>query len=160
MTSSHDRREFLRRAGLGAAVTGAWIAPQVLSTGVAHAACTPIDKCLQIVPSSCSSGGVPVDGTTMGSCVPDPWCSDGTNHGITYTCSSNSTQGSTITITSAGCWIVDAVAVKFCPAASGTKYFCVPGTISVDELSVTFPTIVPPPSCDYLVYRIAITCCT
>lgn len=159
MTSSHDRREFLRRAGLGAAVTGAWIAPQVLSTGVAHAACTPVAKCLQIVPSTCSETAT--SSSPLGSCVPSGWCTDGHLDGVTFTCSANTDQGSTITITSAGCTIDDAVAVKFCPAASGgTQYSCIPGTIGGGGTTVTFPTIVAPPTCQYLLYRITLTCCT
>lgn len=153
MSSSHDRREFLRRAGLGAAAAGAWVAPQVLSTGVAHAGCTPVNRCLQVTVSGCAGSGITA--SPLGTCLP-AGCTAGGGlpPGVTWTCGTNS-----VTITAAGWWLSDAVAVKSCSGSGGPTLSCVPYS-SLTATTATFPTLVAPPTCTYLLYRLTITSCT
>ena len=152
MTSSHDRREFLRRAGLGAAAAGAWVAPQVLSSGVAHAGCTPVTRCLQVTASGCSGSGM--TSSPLGTCLPSGCSVGGSTPPVSWTCGTNS-----VTITTAGCTIVDAVAVKSCSGSGGPALLCVTPS-SMTATTVTFPTLVAPPTCTYLVYRLSTSCCT
>lgn len=156
MSTSHDRREFLRRAGLGAAVAGAWVAPQVLSTPTASAACTPVDRLLQV-----SIGCAAVVTTTnagLPACVPTGWA-NGRNDGVGFACAPapGVAKGATITI-AAGCTPTEAMAVRTCFLSSGGSPVrtCVTGTI-VGQV-VTFPTITDP-RCFYDAYRIKLTCC-
>lgn len=157
MTTSQDRREFLRKAGLGAAVAGAWVAPQVLSTGTASAACSPITKLLQVSAPTCSAMTTTVDSDLPG-CVPTSWAT-GQNDGVTFTCGAD-VHGGTITITD-GCTPVSAKVVKYCALVSGGgAYSCVTGTIAGNV--VTFPTITGlglTQGCVYLEYRITLSCC-
>ena len=163
--AGHDRRRFLQQAGLGAAAVGAWVAPQVLFTATAAAGCTPITKLLQVPACSCpvAAGAITNTDSNLPSCVPGGWAS-GRNDGITFTCAAllaNPCHGGTVTITSAGCGPSAGSAVKFCPLASGTKYTCVPGTVSGN--SITFPAISSTEraaGCVYVDYRITVTCCT
>ena len=162
--AGHDRRAFLQRAGLGAVAAGAWVAPQVLFTSVASAGCTPITKRLQINAGACASGvGVTTTvNPNLPSCVPAGWAS-GVNDGVTFTCTTPgvSTRGATINVTLPGCGPTVAWAVKFCPFGSGPNYTCIPGTIV--GATVTFPTIVGLEAlflCQYIDYRITVTCCT
>ena len=150
MTSSHDRREFLRRAGLGAAAAGAWVAPQVLSSGVAHAGCTPVIRCLQVTASGCSGSGM----TGFAGCLPSGCSLGGSTPPVSWTCAGNS-----VTITTAGCTITDAVGVKACIGSGGPATFCVAPSSSLPATTVTFPTLVAPPACNYLYFRLSITCC-
>ena len=156
MTTSQDRREFLRKAGLGAVAAGAWVAPQVLSTATASAACTPIAKLLQVAAPSCLEMTTSVDSNLPG-CVPSSWAT-GQNDGVGFTCAGNA-LGATITITD-GCTPVDAKVVKWCSLASGNQYSCITGSISGNV--VTFPTITGSgitQGCVYLEYRITVSCC-
>jgi len=164
MTASHDRRDFLRKAGLGAVAAGAWVAPQVLSTSTASAACTPICELLQ-VNTSCVAVTTNINGSLPG-CVPGcapglsgGWAS-GQNDGIPFTCTpagGGGTKGATITITN-GCTPVEARAVRVCSSGSGggLTYSCVNGSIAGQV--ITFPTITSP-LCFYDAYRITVTCC-
>lgn len=163
--SGHGRRQFLQRAGLGAAAVGAWIAPQVLFTASAAAGCTPITKLLQIVACTCPVG---VGSTTstdsnLPSCAPAGWAT-GRNDGVTFTCGAlggNACWGGFINITSSGCSPSSGRAVKFCPLASGSKFSCVTGIVSGG--TITFPLLTSAErlnGCVYLDYRIVVTCCT
>ncbi len=161
----HDRRQFLQRAGLGAAAVGAWVAPQVLFTASAAAGCTPITKLLQIVACNCpvGAGSVTTTDPNLPSCAPSGWAS-GRNDGVTFTCGAlggNACWGGFISITSSGCSPSAGRAVKFCPNASGTKYSCVTGTVSGG--TITFPLLSSAEraaGCVYVDYRITVTCCT
>jgi hypothetical protein len=164
-TPGHDRRQFLQRAGMGAAAVGAWVAPQVLFTATAAAGCTPITKLLQIPACTCpsSGGAVTTTDSNLPACVPSGWA-NGRNDGVSFTCSAlsgNPCHGGSINILESGCGPTEGRAVKFCPLASGNKYTCVSGTISGG--TITFPLI---PSgeqasgCVYIDYRITVTCCT
>ena len=156
MSTSQDRRDFLRKAGLGAAVAGAWVAPQVLSTPTASAACTPLIKLLQVAAPSCLEMTTSLDANLPG-CVPTSWAT-GRNDGVGFTCAGNA-LGATITITD-GCTPVSAKVVKYCPLASGSQYSCITGSIVGNV--VTFPTITGSgiiEGCVYLEYRITVSCC-
>ena len=158
MTTSQDRREFLRKAGLGAVAAGAWVAPQVLSTATASAACTPINKLLQVSAPSCSAMDTTVDSNLPG-CVPTDWAIN-RNDGVGFTCAGNA-LGATITITD-GCTPVSAKVVKWCQFASGNQYSCVDGAILPGNV-VTFAAITGSgltQGCVYLEYRITVECCT
>jgi len=160
-----DRRQFLQRAGMGAAAVGAWVAPQVLFTATAAAGCTPITRLLQINACTCpSSGGVATTtDVNLPACVPAGWA-NGRNDGVTFTCSAlaaNPCHGGSISITSSGCGPTAGRAVKFCPSASGSLYTCVTGTISGG--TITFPLLSSAEqaaNCIYIAYRITVTCCT
>jgi hypothetical protein len=163
LSTAHDRRDFLRRAGLGAAAAGAWVAPQVLSTSTASAACTPVCKLLQVT-TGCAPASTNVNGNLPG-CVPScqsgvagSWAS-GPNDLVGFSCTpapGGNSKGATITIAN-GCTPADAKAVKQCSASGGlVTYSCVSGSISGQV--VTFPTITDP-QCFYDAYRITVTCC-
>lgn len=164
-TPGHDRRQFLQRAGIGAAAVGAWVAPQVLFTATAAAGCTPITKLLQIPAATCpsSGGATTTTDSNLPSCVPSGWA-NGRNDGVSFTCSAlgaNPSHGGAINILDAGCGPTEGRAVKFCPLASGTKYTCVTGTISGG--TITFPYLTSAEratNCIYIDYRITVTCCT
>lgn len=155
MSTSSDRREFLRRAGLGAAVAGAWVAPQVLSTPTASAACSPVEKFLQV---SIGCAGVARTAPSLLGCAPTGWTTPG-NDGVGFACAPapGIAKGATITI-AAGCTPLQAMAVRTCFLSSGGSPVrtCIPGTI-VGQV-VTFPTITDP-RCFYDAYRIRLTCC-
>jgi hypothetical protein len=155
VTTSQDRREFLRKAGLGAAVAGAWVAPQVLSTGTASAACSPITKLLQVSAPTCSAMTTTVDSDLPG-CVPTSWAT-GQNDGHLHLRAD--VHGGTITITD-GCTPGSGV-VKRC--APRLRRRCVPRvTGSIAGNVVTFPTITGAEltqGCVYLEYRITVSCC-
>jgi len=157
VTTSQDRREFLRKAGLGAAVAGAWVAPQVLSTSTALAACTPIPKLLQINANSCGDMTTTEDPDLPG-CKPSGWAT-GRDDGVGFTCSGDE-MGATITITD-NCTVTGAKAVKWCSLASGNQYQCIDGAIGPSNV-VTFPTITGSDitqGCVYIEFRIALSCC-
>jgi len=157
--TGNDRRDFLRKAGLGAVAAGAWVAPQVLSTATASAACTPITKLLQIQANACPGNSGVV--TTSNACAPLGW-SAGVNDGVTFTCSSltvNPAQGSTITITN-GCTPTSARAVKYCPTGSGTGLTCVTGTIVGTQITFTMNGTDILNNCVFVDFRITVSCCT
>ena len=160
MTTSHDRREFLRRAGLGAAAATAWVAPQVLGTATASAGCTAITKELQINPSNCASVTPTGVDPYLPGCVPSGWIG-GQSDGVTFTCtpvSPSGIYGISVTITN-GCTIIGGKAVKYCPSGS-THYSCVTGTVT-GGTTISFPTLSPsdPAGCIYEWVGITVTCC-
>lgn len=156
MSESHDRREFLRKAGLGAVAVGAWAAPQVLSTGRASAACTPVTKLLQVD----KNGFAQLTSTPLvAGCAPSGWAVS-RNDGVTFSFSSSAPGGpTTITITN-GCTLVDARAVRYdANGSGGPGYKCVKGTVTGN--SVTFPAAPPGLTGSFYVdYRITVSCCT
>ena len=161
----HDRRQFLQRAGLGAAAVGAWVAPQVLFTATAAAGCTPITKLLQVRACTCpgSSGAVTTTDGNLPGCVPSGWA-NGRNDGVGYTCTAtagNPCWGGSITILGTSCVPTAGRAVKWCRLASGTKFTCVTGAIVGS--TITFPALSTQEQvtgCIYVDYRITVTCCT
>jgi hypothetical protein len=161
VSSSADRREFLRRAGLGAAAAGAWVAPQVLGTATVSAACTPVDKFLQVAASGATSGESMTNDPNLPGCKPSTWVTDRTD-GITFTPNpTNLEYGGTLTITSAGCTPVQAKVVKYCPSGSGSGYVCINGTIVGND--ITFPALTlaeQDAGCVYQRIRVYLTCCT
>ena len=162
MTTSHDRREFLRRAGLGAAAATAWVAPQVLGTATASAGCTAITKELQINPSNCASVTPTGVDPYLPGCVPSGWIG-GQSDVLSITCTQNvngGIYGLSVRIDSVGCTIVAGKAVKYCPSGS-SHYVCVDGTVTGGN-TVTFATISPsdPAGCISEWVGITVRCCT
>ncbi len=160
MSSSADRREFLRRAGLGAAAAGAWVAPQVLGTATVSAACTPVDKFLQVAAQGGSEESTTNDPNLPG-CKPSTWVT-GRTDGITFTPDPTTLgAGGTLTITSVDCTPLEAKVVKYCPSGSGSGYVCITGTIVGND--ITFPALTGAElaaGCVYQRIRVYLTCCT
>jgi hypothetical protein len=159
--ATHDRRDFLRKAGVGAAVAGgAWVVPEIIT---APAGAAPITWWVEIDPTDCSA--VLTTSSSIG-CDPAGWAPAQTppTNGIdlNWTIVENAgpgdcTLGFTFTISDLITTIVAAEAEETCAASSPPgESRCVTGTIDGPMTGVSFPDNFTPEQCTYDVFRIVI----
>lgn len=159
VADGHGRRDFLRKAGVGAAVAGAaWVAPQIRSE---PAGAAPVTWYLQLLPD-CSQVSPTTAPSTAG-CEPVAWMTGETgpvngsdlNWTLTENNATDCLAGFSLTFSDVGITIVDATAEEFCTDSSPPNSFrCVPGNISGS--TVSFPDNSSPESCVYVGYWIIV----
>ena len=166
MTGDHaerrqGRRDFLRKAGTGAAVAGAaWAVPQIQTV---PAGAAPVSWYLEIDPATCAVIS-PTTGSSI-TCDPTGWLTGQTGPvngaDINWTLVQNNgldcTQGFVLTVTDPDTIIVAARAEETCANSSPPgQSRCVDGTINGAQTEVTFPDNFNPEQCLYDVFRIII----
>ena len=158
-----DRRDFLRKTGVGAAVAGgAWVVPQIFSS---PAGAAPITWYLEIDASDCS---VVASTTNSGfGCDPTGWLSGQTppvnGVDLNWTLTENAgagdcTDGFVLDISDLGTIITFAEADVFCTNVSGgNNNQCRSGTIDGPMTQVDFGSLASDPQdCIYTTFRIII----
>ena len=156
--ADHGRRDFLRKAGVGAAVVGAaWAAPQIRSQ---PAGAAPVLWYLELDPS-CAV--ISPTTASLNGCDPTGWMTGETgpvngsdlNWTLTENNGANCLLGFDLTVTDVGATIVAAEAEEFCTDSSPPNSFrCVPGSIT--GATVSFPDNSAGENCAYVGFRIIV----